>query len=136
MSGAALSRSFVMKTSQLLASTLMASLLAASAAGAADGALKKVDGVLVDANGRTVYTFDKDSANSGKSACNGPCAKLWPPVAADGAPAAAPYSVVTREDGTRQIAYKGKPLYLYAEDGKPGDRAGDGFKDIWHVVKD
>ena len=125
-----------MKTSQLLAPTLMALLLAAGAAGAADGAVKKVDGVLVDANGRTVYTFDKDSADSGKSACNGPCATLWPPVLAGAAPAAAPYSIVTRDDGTKQVAYKGKPLYLYAEDNKPGERAGDGFKDVWHVVKD
>jgi predicted lipoprotein with Yx(FWY)xxD motif len=138
MSGVALSRSFAMKISQLLAATLMASLLAATAtaACAADGALKKVDGVLVDAKGRTVYTFDKDAADSGKSACNGPCAKLWPPVLADAAPAAAPYSIITRDDGAKQVAYKGKPLYLYAEDEKPGQRAGDGFKDIWHVVKD
>lgn len=125
-----------MKTSRLLASTLMASLLAAGAAGAADSAFRKVDGVLVDANGRTVYTFDKDVANSGKSACNGPCATLWPPVSADAAPAAAPYSVLTREDGAKQVAYKGKPLYLYSADKKPGERTGDGFKDVWHVVKD
>jgi predicted lipoprotein with Yx(FWY)xxD motif len=44
--------------------------------------------------------------------------------------------VVTRDDGSKQLAYKGKPLYLYAADQKPGDRTGDNFKDIWHVVKD
>jgi predicted lipoprotein with Yx(FWY)xxD motif len=125
-----------MKTTRLLVSALMASLLVAGEAGATGGSLKKVDGVLVDANGRTVYTFDKDSADSGKSACVGPCVTLWPPVPADAAPATAPYSVVTREDGTKQSAYKGKPLYLYAADKKPGDRTGDGFKDVWHVVKD
>src|SRR3546814_13656630 len=38
------------------------------------------NGILVDKAGMTVYTFDKDKANSGKSACNDQCAKAWPPV--------------------------------------------------------
>ena len=50
------------------------------AAIAADAPAKLADGVLVAANGMTLYTFDKDMANSGKSACNGPCATLWPPT--------------------------------------------------------
>jgi predicted lipoprotein with Yx(FWY)xxD motif len=125
-----------MKVSRLLVPALMASLLATGTAGAAEGGLKKIDGAMVDSSGRTVYTFDKDTPNSGKSACNGPCATLWPPVSADAAPATAPYSVVTRDDGTKQIAYKGKPLYIYSADKKPGERTGDGFKDVWHIVKD
>jgi predicted lipoprotein with Yx(FWY)xxD motif len=108
---------------------------AAGSAVAAD-ALKKVDGILVNTAGKTVYTFDNDVANSGKSVCNAQCAALWPPVAADGEQPAAPYSVVTRDDGAKQLAYKGKPLYLYASDQKPGDRNGDNLKNIWHVVKD
>ncbi|MFL9925925.1 hypothetical protein PQR62_16735 [Herbaspirillum lusitanum] len=91
-------------------------------------------GILVDAKGMTVYTFDKDTANSGKSACNGPCAAIWPPVPAMGMPAA-PYSSIKRDDGSAQLAYEGKPLYLYASDKQAGERAGDNFKDIWHVVK-
>jgi len=44
------------------------------------------NGMFVDAKGMTLYTFDKDTA--GKSACNGPCAKNWPPLlVADGAKA-------------------------------------------------
>ncbi|QNA89964.1 hypothetical protein G4G28_18310 [Massilia sp. Dwa41.01b] len=110
-------------------------LLAATAAGA-QSALKKADGVLVDAAGMTVYTFDKDTAGSGKSACNDGCVKMWPPVPAGSTPAAAPYSVVTREDGSKQLAYKGKPLYLFANDTKPGERKGDKVKEVWHVVAD
>ena len=34
------------------------------------------------------------------------------------------------------LQYQGKPLYLYASDRKPGDRTGDKFKDVWHVVRD
>jgi len=125
-----------MKAMSVLLSSLTVLLIGASgAAVAADLALKKSGGILVDGAGKTVYTFDKDVANSGKSACNGQCAALWPPVVADGEPAA-PYSIVTRDDGSKQLAYKGKPLYLYSADQKPGDRKGDGVKDIWHVVKD
>lgn len=98
--------------------------------------VKKADGILVNSAGMTVYTFDKDVADSGKSACNGPCAKGWPAVQAGDAAVAAPYSVLTREDGGKQLAYKGKPLYTFAKDAKPGDRMGDKFKDIWHVVAD
>lgn len=124
-----------MKTMHALLAALAALLLVSVSAVAADG-LKKVDGILVDASGKTVYTFDKDKENSGKSVCNDQCATLWPPVAADTEKPAAPYSVVTRDDGSKQLAYKGKPLYLYAADQKPGDRSGDGVKGVWHVVKD
>jgi predicted lipoprotein with Yx(FWY)xxD motif len=42
--------------------------------------------------------------------------------------------VVTRTDGTRQIALNGHPLYRFAGDQNPGDTAGNGFGGIWHVV--
>jgi predicted lipoprotein with Yx(FWY)xxD motif len=117
---------------QLIA--LSAAALLLSGVALADEVMKK-DGVLVNSAGMTVYTFDKDTANSGKSACNGGCAEAWPPIPAQ-ANVAAPYSVVTRDDGAKQLAYQGKPLYLFKKDVKPGDRNGDNFKDIWHVVKD
>ena len=94
-------------------------------------------GALVAPSGMTLYTFDKDAANSGKSTCNGPCAALWPPLMATAAdqPAGA-YSIVTRDDGARQWAYKGKPVYTYKADQKAGDRSGDNFKDVWHIIKE
>ena len=90
--------------------------------------------VLVDAKGMTLYTFGKDT--SGKSVCNGPCAANWPPlpVSAD-AKAGHDYSVVTRDDGTKQWAYKGMPLYSWVKDTKPGDTTGDGVNQVWHVAK-
>ncbi|WP_034294895.1 lipoprotein [Herbaspirillum sp. RV1423] len=90
------------------------------------------DDVLVNSKGMTVYTFDNDPA--GKSVCNGGCAANWPPVAPTGTPGA-PFSVIQRDDGSPQLAFNGKPLYLYAADKNPGDRNGDNFKNIWHVVK-
>lgn len=93
------------------------------------------NGALVGANGMTLYVFDRDAAGSGKSMCNGPCATNWPPLMA-GANAAASgdWSVVTRDDGARQWAYKGRPVYFWAKDMKAGDRTGDGFNGVWHVA--
>ena len=94
-------------------------------------------GALVAPSGMTLYTFDKDAANSGKSTCNGPCAALWPPMrAATTDQAVGSYSIVARDDGSRQWAYKGKPVYTYKADQKAGDRSGDNFKDVWHIIKE
>ena len=102
----------------------------------AEPAPKMAGGMLVNSAGMTLYTFDKDTAGSGKSSCNGPCATLWPPAIADAdAKAAGELTLVTRDDGAKQWAYKGKPLYLYATDKKAGDMTGDNFKDVWHVAK-
>lgn len=116
--------------------TILGAVLVLSSGAAMAQTLKKTDGVLADASGMTVYTFDKDQAGSGKSACNDGCAKLWPPVPVSGSSVTSPYSVVTRDDGSRQLAYKGKPLYLYAKDAKAGERKGDKVMDVWHVVSD
>jgi predicted lipoprotein with Yx(FWY)xxD motif len=92
--------------------------------------------ILADGRGLTVYVFDKDTV-SGSSACNGNCAKAWPPLAvpADSKPVSG-WTQVAREDGTKQWAYKGKPLYTFDHwDTKPGDTNGDGVGGIWHVVK-
>jgi predicted lipoprotein with Yx(FWY)xxD motif len=91
--------------------------------------------VLTNDSGMTLYVFDKDSG--GKSACNGPCAGNWPPFAA--AAAAMPmgdYTVITRDDGTKQWAYKGRPLYAWKNDKKPGDITGNEFLNgAWHIAQ-
>ncbi|MFC4929864.1 COG4315 family predicted lipoprotein [Massilia sp. GCM10023247] len=119
-----------------LAATVLAALAFAPAGVWAQSGMKKADGVLVDSGGMTVYTFDKDTAGSGKSMCKGECATNWPPVPVTTERVAAPYSTITRDDGTRQLAYKGKPLYRFVKDSKPGERKGDKVKDAWHVVTD
>ena len=91
-------------------------------------------GVLVGANGMTLYTFDKDAAGSGKSVCNGACATNWPPLTATMAPSGEGYSLIKRDDGAQQVAYKGKPLYYWSKDAKPGDRTGDGFNNAWRAA--
>lgn len=119
-----------------LALTLAAAaLLSAGCASLMNPAPAQVaDGVLVGANGMTLYTFDRDSA--GKSVCNGPCATNWPPLAAAaGATASGDWSVVTRDDGSKQWAYKGKPVYFWAKDQKAGDRTGDGVNGVWRLAR-
>src|SRR4051794_6582252 len=85
--------------------------------------------IVVDADGRTVYVFDKDTAGSGKSACSGDCLAKWPAVTADSdAPAVDGVSgeigTITRDDGTTQVTLGGMPLYLYAADSHAGDVTG------------
>jgi predicted lipoprotein with Yx(FWY)xxD motif len=94
------------------------------------------NGVLVGPNKMTLYTFDKDVAGSGKSTCNGPCATNWPPLmAAESDKPSGDYTLVTRDDGSKQWAMKGKPLYYWSKDTKPGDKTGDGVNQVWQVAK-
>ncbi|RJX30368.1 MAG: hypothetical protein C4516_10590 [Oxalobacter sp.] len=98
--------------------------------------VKSADGVLVGKKGMTLYTFDKDAAGSGKSVCNAQCAINWPPLKASRyAKASGDYSIITRDDGTKQWVFKGKPLYYWIKDKKPGDKTGDGVNGVWHIVK-
>jgi predicted lipoprotein with Yx(FWY)xxD motif len=114
---------------------LLAALLSACASMNSPAPVKTSDGALVDAKGMTLYTFDRDAG--GKSACNGPCATNWPPLmVADGAQGSGDYSIITRDDGKKQWAYKGRPLYTWVKDSKPGDKTGDGFNNnVWHVAR-
>jgi predicted lipoprotein with Yx(FWY)xxD motif len=93
--------------------------------------------VLVDKRNMTLYTFDKDSA--GKSTCNGTCAEAWPPYD-DGVESYKPsvpgdWSPITRDDGKKMWAHKGKPVYFHKNDKAPGDVTGDGVNGVWHAAK-
>jgi len=103
---------------------------------APDTPTRTADGVLIGPTGMTLYTFKRDTAGSGKSACNGPCATLWPalPVAAGAKPMGG-YTIVMRDDGKQQWAFNGLPLYYYSKDSKAGDKTGDGFAGNWMVAR-
>ena len=97
--------------------------------------------ILVDANGRTLYLFDKDKRN--KSACSGLCATYWPPLLTHGKPmarAGAKASLlgsIRRSDGRMQVTYAGHPLYRFALDTKAGQTSGEGLKQFgaeWYVL--
>ncbi len=90
--------------------------------------------VLTDAKGMTLYIFVRDEP--GKSNCTGGCAGAWPPLMADaGVAPAENFSIIVRDDGTKQWAYKDKPLYLWSRDEKPCDTMGEGVFDSWLVAR-
>jgi predicted lipoprotein with Yx(FWY)xxD motif len=90
--------------------------------------------VLVDAKGMTLYTLDRDTAPN-KSTCYQQCATNWPPLMVSGdAKDAGEWTVVARDGGGKQWAYKGKPLYFWKDDKKPGDVEGDNRGNVWHVA--
>lgn len=90
--------------------------------------------VLTDANGMTLYVLVRDEP--GKSNCNGRCAEAWPPLMADAsATPAENFSIITRDDESKQWAYKDRPLYLFVRDEKPGDTTGEGRGYAWFVAR-
>ena len=96
--------------------------------------------ILVDDKGRTLYVFDADQ--SGTIASGTTCAPAWPPLVLESGAAlptsgtlSADLTTVARPDGAQQVAYKGRPLYRFANDAQPGDAKGDGLGNVWHVVK-
>ena len=92
-------------------------------------------GALVDAKGMTLYTWDKDK-EANKSACEGNCIMTWPALTAGGADQdMGDWKVITRSDGSKQWAYKGKPLYYFVMDKAPGDQVGEGKGMVWHVAR-
>jgi predicted lipoprotein with Yx(FWY)xxD motif len=93
--------------------------------------------ILVDSNGMTLYVYDKDA--SGKSSCTGQCATAWPPLMATGSETygtgltASMFSTITRDDGSKQLAVNGKPLYTWQGDTKPGDTTGQDVNSFYTV---
>lgn len=123
-----------MKTISSALAVLLLTGVAAFAAEPAKVAESAGGKMYTDANGMTLYTYDKDSA--GKSACNGDCAVNWPPLmAAADAKDEGEWTVVARDDGSKMWAYEGKPLYTFVQDKKAGDVTGDGKGGVWHVAK-
>lgn len=95
--------------------------------------------VVVDGNGMTIYQYDKDTQNSGKSTCTGQCAAAWPAVETDSATpnvqgVTGKVGTIAGVDGKKQVTLDGWPLYLYAPDKNPGDTSGQGVGGVWWVL--
>ncbi len=103
------------------------------AAPARTGQTEKGD-ALVNSEGMSLYVYDKDE--KGKSNCYDRCAQNWPPLMAEkGTSAEGDWSVIERNDGSFQWAYKGAPLYTWVKDTKPGDATGDGVGGVWKLAR-
>jgi predicted lipoprotein with Yx(FWY)xxD motif len=93
------------------------------------------NGMFTDAKGMTLYTFDNDKEPN-KSACTGNCLNNWPVLKAEATDKdMGDWKVITRDDSTKQWAYKGKPLYYFAMDKAAGDKLGEGRGMVWHIAK-
>jgi predicted lipoprotein with Yx(FWY)xxD motif len=124
-------------------STAAATTAATSAGVAVQTAKNKLGTILVAGpEKRTVYLFEADKGSS--STCNGECASDWPPVTSEGAPTAsggalsADLGTTTRSDGSKQVTYKGHPLYFFEGDKAAGQTTGEGstaFGAGWYVLK-
>jgi predicted lipoprotein with Yx(FWY)xxD motif len=102
----------------------------------------KVGKIIVDADGRSLYLFEKDK--DGKPACYGKCADAWSPYLTEGAPEAGTgatadlVGTAQRTDGKTQVAYAGHPLYYYEDDKKAGDVTGNDKNEFgadWYALK-
>lgn len=101
--------------------------------------------ILVNEDNQSMYFFANDV--SGESNCNGGCADRWPAVIADlydlkldSYLDLADFGTTTRNDGQKQLTYKGWPLYYFSpeSDGKlenAGETSGDGAGGLFHVAK-
>ena len=103
----------------------------------------KMDGqYLVDAQGHSVYLFEKDE--DGESYCSGACAAVWPPLETSTAPRGgagvqeAELGTIERPDGDMQVTYHGHPLYYYAADAStPDNTKGEDVEQFgagWYLV--
>jgi predicted lipoprotein with Yx(FWY)xxD motif len=123
-------------------STAAAAPAAAPAAGTAvaiSTKTAKLGTVLAGHKGLTLYMFESDKP--GSSSCSSACAQVWPPVTgsahASGKAVSADLATITRSDGTKQVTYKGHPLYYFAKDKDNGDAYGQGVKAFganWYML--
>jgi predicted lipoprotein with Yx(FWY)xxD motif len=96
---------------------------------------------LVGSSNRALYLWAADG--SGRSSCAGACAKFWPPLISTSVPQvaggvnSADITLITRANGQKQVAYKGHPLYYFAEDSKSDPTKGQGSNNFgakWWLV--
>ena len=97
--------------------------------------------ILSDGRGRALYIFTREKTK--KSRCYGDCAVAWPPFLTKGKPRAAGgtrsklLGTTRRRNGKLQVTYRGKPLYYYVTDTKPGQvtcQDVDEFGGTWLVA--
>jgi predicted lipoprotein with Yx(FWY)xxD motif len=101
----------------------------------------KLGTILVDDQGRTLYTLTKDGA---PVECVGQCLTFWPPLlltagtsSATGADGVTGLGTVSTAGGT-QVTVDGAPLHRFSADMAAGAANGEGissFGGVWHVVK-
>ncbi len=97
--------------------------------------------ILVNGDGLPLYIFAQDTQNGDASACTDEaCTANWTPLTTEGTATAGPGAIqsllgtITREDGTAQVTYNGRPLYTYNSDTSAESPAGQGAEPGWTLV--
>jgi len=138
-SGSTSPQSTAATTTSAPASTAPSGAAVATVSVAHNGELGSI--LVAGPKGQTVYLFAADKGPA--STCSSACAEVWPPVTTTGAPKAASgakaadLGTITRSDGTKQVTYKGHPLYYYVGDPNSGDTSGQGINSFgapWYVL--
>jgi predicted lipoprotein with Yx(FWY)xxD motif len=94
--------------------------------------------VLTNNRGRTLYSLSVE--REGRFICaDSACFSLWKPLTVPaGVRPVGPVRLgtIVRPDGRTQVTFRGLPLYRFAGDTRPGDAAGEGFRDVgvWHAA--
>jgi predicted lipoprotein with Yx(FWY)xxD motif len=95
--------------------------------------------IVVADQGLSVYSFTKDTKDSGTSACTGECLMSWPPVTSTSATptvngVTGKVGTIQTADGKMQVTINGMPIYYYAKDQAAGDITGQGVGGVWYLV--
>jgi predicted lipoprotein with Yx(FWY)xxD motif len=95
----------------------------------------KGQSAMLTQNGLTLYVFDED--RDGVSNCDKTCTTPWPPLRPNGRQKpSGDWTIITRHDGSKQWSYKGRPVYTWYRDKRPGQAEGDGFNgNRWHIAR-
>ena len=98
------------------------------------GTVRGTNYTFATAAGMTLYTYDKDT-EVGKSNCDAVCSVVWPVAApAANAKPTGDWSIIVREGGAKQWAYRSKPVYTHAKDQQSGENHGSGADNVWRVL--
>jgi predicted lipoprotein with Yx(FWY)xxD motif len=92
---------------------------------------------LTDEKGMTLYYYKNDLDS--QSTCIDNCIKRWPAfyretVTVPDGLNANDFGTISRIDGPKQTAYRGRPLYYWSDDKQPGDMKGQGINNAWYVI--
>ena len=102
---------------------------------------------MVTAGGHPLYVFSADQPRSAgseaESRCVEDCAREWPPLVAEAGAVASPeinpdlISKAERQDGSSQVLFDGRPIYVHAADGAAEAPKGHGeqaFGGVWQLI--
>jgi len=93
--------------------------------------------VLVNRAGLTLYSLSAETR--GRFICTSACVSTWHPLVVKRGQkptGAQSLGTIRRPNGQTQVTYRGRPVYTFVGDHKPGDAKGEGFKDVgvWHAA--